>query len=365
MSGTMRAATRPLLTPAFCGCALVAALLFLPAVLCSADGAHRWPKVLVIVHASSRDDNPALSALIADSMKAELESRSIDALTSADLVVDDAALAALGEQSHADYAIRGTYAQTGSAIRLEARWINFPDRKETGRASRSGELNLSFDSLVADLVDELVEGQKESIARLPLDVPAAESPPAAAPLSAPVREDAAALPPVVEPPVNEPRLAPLAFSFGSAPFIATFTALNYFPLGLALSLSGHYQVRAPGGLIGFGLASGVSGFHGKGAYSQADFYVIPIGIDLLYGTRTGSRIDFFAYVRGGPAIFMAKLSTGNSLAKVIPFVVGGVGINVLVLDPFGLSLDGSYTCFFDSPDPILGFTPSLSLVVKL
>jgi hypothetical protein len=350
--------------PAMFGFLFVAALLALPAVLCGGDGVHRRPKVLVAVHTSGSNDNRELSALIADSVKAELGSRNIDALTSMELFVNDAALEALGHQSRADYAIQCTYAKTGSAVRLEARWIDLSSRKEAARASRSGEINLSFDSLVAALVDELVDGQKESIARLPLDVPAEESPQAPSAQSSPARENAAAAPVADERPLREPRLAPLAFSLGSAPFIATFSALNYFPLGLALSLSGRYQIRAPGGLIGLGIASGVSGFHGKGAYSQADFYVIPIGVDLLYGTRTGSRIDFFAYVRGGPAVFTARLSTGEFLAKVIPFVAGGVGISVLVFDPFGLSLDGSYTCFFDSPDPIMGFTPSLSLVVR-
>jgi hypothetical protein len=102
MSGRIRAASRPLLMPAMFGFLLVAALLALPAVLCGADGAHRRPKVLVAVHTSGSNDNPELSALIADSMKAELGSRSIDALTSTELIVNDAALAALGHQSGAD-----------------------------------------------------------------------------------------------------------------------------------------------------------------------------------------------------------------------------------------------------------------------
>ena len=94
--------SRPLLMPAMFGFLLVAALLALPAVHCGADGTHRRPKVLVAVHASGSNDDSELSALIADSMKAELGSGSIDALTSTELIVNDAALAALGRQSRAD-----------------------------------------------------------------------------------------------------------------------------------------------------------------------------------------------------------------------------------------------------------------------
>ena len=79
--------------------------------------------------------------------------------------------------------------------------------------------------------------------------------------------------------------------------------MNYFPVGVSFSLPGHYQLRAPSGFFGFGLISGLSGFHGKGTYAEADFYVIPIGADLLYGTRSGSVVNFFAHVSGGPAIF--------------------------------------------------------------
>lgn len=336
-------------------------LVFSSALCCAETANHRRPRVLVLVHTAARLDNVALSTLIRDSIRVELESRGIDPLQSDDPVTDSAALADLGGKISADYALWTTYSQTGSAIRLDARWIDVASRAESGQWSRTGELNLSFDSLVAGMVDELVDGQKESIARLPPPDPPVEAQPLApaAPGPGPV---AAPVPPA---PASEPRIPKFGFSLGSAPFIATFAALNYFPVGLALSVSGHYQVRAPGGFAGFGLASGVNGFHGKGAYSQADFYVIPIGVDLLYGTRNGSRIDFYVYARGGPAVFTARLQTGEFLAKVIPFVQGGVGITVTVVDPVGLSLDGSYTSFFDSPDPIMGFTPSLSLVVKL
>jgi hypothetical protein len=333
--------------------ALAAVLAFMPLAPCGADGlAHRQPTVLVLVYSSSQSDNEALSTLIADSFKMELESQGIRTLSAAERAADDRAVAALATKNRADFALWGTYVQVGSEVQINARWIDPEKMAAAAYASRTGALNFSFDAVVSSLVDEIIESQKQRIDNLP-PAPAERTHPPPNPAQKPAE------------PERRPRIPPFAFSLGSAPFIATFSALNYFPVGLSVSLAGHYQIRAPGGLFGFGLASGLSGFHGRGAYAEADFYVVPIGIDVLYGTRTGSAVDFFAHLAGGPAIFAATLTSGESLAEVIPYVTGGVGITLSLFDSLGISLEGGYTCFFEPADPIMGFTPSLSVLVRL
>jgi TolB-like protein len=333
--------------------ALAAVLSLLPISLCGADGLeHRQATVLVVVYSSGQSDNKALSALIADSFTMELESQGIRTLSAAEQAGDDRAVAALAVKNRADFALCGTYVQKGSEVQLNARWIDAETMTAAGHASRTGALDLSFDSVVTSLVDEIVESQKQRIENLPL-APVDRTPAPARPGQKPAEPDRGS------------RIPPFAFTLGSAPFIATFTALNYFPVGLTVTLAGHYQMQALGGLLGFGLTSGLSGFHGKGSYAQADFYVIPIGIEILYGTRTGSAIDFFTHVAGGPAVFAAKLTSGESLAKVIPFVTGGVGITLSLFDSLGISVEAGYACYFDSPDPIMGFTPALSVVLRL
>jgi hypothetical protein len=270
------------------------------------------------------------------------------ALPADEHAADDKAAAALAAKNRADFALWGTYVQTGSTIKLSALWIDASRANSTGQASRSGMLDFSFDALVTGLVDEIVEGQKQRIASLP---PAPPAPPS--PSRTPGQ------------PEKELRIPPFAFSLSSSPFIATFNSLNYFPVGISVDLAGHYQMRAPGGLFGVGVTSGLSGFHGKGAYTEADFYVIPIGIDLFYGTLTGSAFDFFMHAAGGPAIFAATLTSGESLVKVIPYVSGGVGVSLSLFGSLGISLEGGYTVFFDSPDPIMGFAPSLSVMLRL
>jgi hypothetical protein len=330
---------------------LAAAALFmvLPGVPCSAE--PRQATVLVIVQSSSKNDNKALDALIADSFRLELESKGVRAVPVSGRASDDKTAAAMAAKNSADFALWGTYLQAGTDIKLSARWIDAGGAHTPGQASRSGVLDLSFDALVASLVDEIVEGQKQNIANLP---PAPVIPP----------PEPATVPKPAEP-VKEARLAPFAFALSASPFIATFAALNYFPVGMSASLAGHYQMRAPGGRFGIGVTTGLSGFHGKGTYAQADFYVVPIGVDALYGTLTGSPFDFYAHLSGGPAIFSAQLSTGESFTKVIPFASGGVGITLALFDALAISLEAGYTGYFDSPDPIMGFAPALSVVLRL
>ena len=324
----------------------------LPLVPGGADGlVRRQPIVLVLVYSSGQADDQALSAMIADAFRMELEAQGIRALPAVERASDDRAVAALAAKQRADFALLGTYVQTGSQVQLNARWIDPETKAVAGHSSRTGALNLSFDAVVTSLVDEILQGQKQRISNLPL----AQAEPIPSPPSPARPGDTKEV----------QRFPRLAFSLGSAPFIATFSALNYFPLGLSASLSGRYQVPAAGGMFAFGPTAGISGFHGKGSYAQADFYVIPIGLDVLYGTRTGSVLDFFAHVNGGPAIFTAKLATGEMLAKMIPYVSGGVGISLSLFDSLGISLEGGYTCFFDSPDPIMGFAPALSVVLRL
>jgi hypothetical protein len=347
---------RPRVVPSRCRraiAALVALIVVLPAAIAAADILPpRQAVVLIIVQSTSTADNKALSSLISDSIRLELEARGIKAVPVEEHPSDDKGAAALASRNKADFALWGTYAQSGANIQLSARWLDADRVNEPSQASRSGNLDLTFDALVTGLVDEIVDGQQKNIAKLP-PAPAVEpSPPATAPEPVPRA-------------APEPPLPRFAFSLSASPFIATFAALNYFPVGYSFTLDGHYQMKAPGGLFGAGVATGLSTFHGKGTYAQADFYVVPIGADVRYGTHTGSALDFYVHLAGGPAIFVAKLATGEALTKVVPYASGGVGIMWKPIDILALSLEAGYTCYFDSPDPVAGFAPALAVVLRL
>jgi hypothetical protein len=364
-------------------------LVLAPMALGASNGASsRPPVVLIHMRSSSAVDEQVLQSLLVDSVTLELSDRGMEVLTGTVPARTSDDILDLARREEADFALVGIYTLKDKQVLLEIQWLDVRRRALAAQASRHGPLDLSFDSIVADAVDELLSGQAGSFANLPprtvkpeehVSAPSARAGSREAPLDLllPVPEPEAAaraVEPAREPlpaaraPADSPPAAPLrrfALSLGAAPLIATFNAAKYFSTGVAIQLAGQYRIRASGGFLGFGLATAAHGFHGKGTYVEADFLLLPIGAEVQYGTRTGTPIDFFVHVNGGPAVFAVRMSGGNPLAKVIPYVAGGVGVTVSMGDGLGVSLDGSYAAFFDSPLPIMGYTPSVSFLVRL
>ena len=376
---------------------LLLLLVLAPMTLGAASGASsRSPVVLIHMRSSSAVDEQVLQSLLVDSVSLELSDRGMEVLTGTAPARTSDDILDLAQREEADFALTGIYTLKDKQVLLEIQWLDVRRRALAARASRHAPLDLSFDFIVADAVDELLSGQAGSFANLPprtvkpeehASAPSARAESRNAPLDLPLPvpepeaaartvEPAKAPPPTALAPADSPPAAPrpaapekplrrLAISLGTAPLIATFNAAKYFSMGVAIQLAGQYRIRAPGGFLGFGLATAVHGFRGKGAYVEADFVLLPIGAEVQYGTQTGTPIDFFVHVNGGPAVFAVRMSGGNPLAKVVPYVTGGVGVTVSMGDGFGISLDGSYTAFFDSPAPIMGYTPSVSFLVRL
>lgn len=398
-------------------------LLLLPvlaAVLTpTAEAASSRPAVvLLFMKSAGALGEEVLRSLLVDSITLELSDRNMVVQQAAGFprTIDEAVR--LTRAAECDFSLVGTYALQERQVLLELQWIDAGEGTLAAQASRRGPLDLSFDAIVADAVREILAGQGPRLANLPpraakaeanpgrppsraaieariadlaLPEPGPEKLPEVLPSGEPAAEGQAAAellaasPPVEELPPkpvseNEPAVrtpgtppsplakpvaSKLAFSAGAAPFISTFAAAKYFAMGLSVSLSGQYRFNLRGGLVGVGLVAGAHAFQGKGDYAEADFVLIPLGPEISYGTFTGFPVDFSAHASGGPAVFVARLSGGNPLAKVVPYLTGGVSMTVSMGKVLGISIDGSYAAFFDSPTPILAYSPSLSILLRL
>ena len=331
------------------------------AVPASAASPARPPVVLIFMKSASALDEEVLRSLLVDSVTLDLSDRGMEVIGGEGFprTVDETLR--LAQAAEADFALVGTYALQNRQVLLEIQWIDVGEGSLSTQASRRGPLDLSFDAIVADAVREILSGQAERLGSLPPRKAKAEAHPAVPLTSAGVQARIAEL----ALPVGEPVPRKIALSAGAAPFISTFNAAKYFAMGLSVTLAGQYRFRVPGGLVGFGLATGAHAFQGKGDYAQANFVLVPVGPEAAYGTLTGSPIDFFIHVNAGPAVFITQPSGGNLLAKVVPYLMGGVGMTVSMAKALGISIDGSYAVFFDSPAPIMAYTPSISFVVRL
>jgi hypothetical protein len=370
-----------------------------PVAARAADAAPpRAGAVIVFMKSAGALEEQVLRSLLVDSVTLELSDRRMDVIAGEGFprsVADAVRQAAAAE---ADFVLVGTYALQERQVLLEIQWIDAGEGRLAAQASRRGPLDLSFDAVVADAVREILDGQAARIANLPPRQARPEAHPAA-PLTASAMEQkiaSLALPdvlpgeealpaslkgapdapqplpaveravlPAAQPVVPAPALRKVVFIAGTAPFISTFAAARYFEMGLSATLAGQYRIRTPGGFLGFGGVTGVHAFQGKGTYATANFLLVPVGPEVWYGTLTGAPFDFFARVNGGAAVFVAMPSSGNSLAKVVPYVSGGAGMTMSLGKAIAVSAEGSYSAYFDSPEPIMAYTPGVSILVRL
>jgi hypothetical protein len=357
--------------------------------------------VIVFMKSAGALDEQVLRSLLVDSIMLELSDRRMGVIAGEGFPRSVAEAVRQAAAAEADFVLVGTYALQERQVLLEIQWIDAGEARLAAQASRRGPLDLSFDAVVADAVREILDSQAARLASLPprqarpeahpafpltagaleektaslalpdvspveaaLPAPAPQ-PAAGQPQPLPTAEPAAAIVAAPQPVMPVPALRKVAFIAGAAPFISTFGAAKYFEVGLSATLAGQYRMRTPGGFLGFGGAIGVHAFQGKGTYATANFLLVPVGPEVWYGTLTGSPFDFFARVNGGAAVFVAMPSSGNSLAKVVPYVSGGVGMTVSLGRAIGISAEGSYGAYFDSPEPIMAYTPGVSILVRL
>ena len=202
--------------------------------------------------------------------------------------------------------------------------------------------------------------------------PAASPPPASPPpASPPAASPPAGTPPARVPPAGRPaealRLAlppplPLSLGAGFAPFLVIGEARDYFEVGYLASLYGSWRPGLLGSRLGLGFLVGVNYFQVDGAVSGSDNLLLPFGPDLRLTFGGQSLLGFFAHLSGGPAVVAVGVGGSDPRTKVLPYLLGGAGLQVNLSRRLGLAADVSYAVFFEELFPIMGLAPSISLV---
>jgi hypothetical protein len=362
----------------------LALTLLAPLAVEAQEAVPRPAVVLLTMTFTGKTENPALRALIEDSVSVELQSRGITTIVSDDPVPDQAALDELARAEKADFAIVGIYDLTGETVKLEFSWYDVELRQESKAASIEGEIDLSFDRLISDLIGGIIDARSDRLASLPPPQEqggGAASEAGASPAAGTSAADAAVPLPVEAPapaeihaiPLPEqgatpagpaPRITHLSFSAGAAPFVPLSKASAYIPNpGLTLSAEAEYRLALGSGLLGVSLRSGVHMFHAQ-KQSAADATVVPVQLALSYLSRSGSILDFRATVGAGPAVFALTPAGGNTLVGVVPYVSAGIGLGLTFFEHIGLSLSLGWVSVFVK-EAIMGFDPSVALEVKL
>jgi hypothetical protein len=359
-------------------------------------------RVLVLIQSATDSEDPEFKSLMLNAIRVEIEDRELD-------VLEPTAQPPRGEQpwisanqADADFALVATYTMNAQEAAFDLAWYDTVEKRQVQAVSRKAALDFTLDVTIATAVVELLDGQKDRIAAArSVRLRAAQAAAEKAATEQAAAEKAATEKAAAEKAAAEKAAADRAAAeraaieaaadarakaeadrkiadalrrpvkhwgllAGAGPFLATVEASEYFTLGLSGLLNIQYRFAVPGGALGIGLATGVDKFHATGSEGEADSVLIPIGATLAYGTNTGSRFDFYAHVDGGAAIFMlTPVATGSTAVGVVPYVLGGVGMTFAFVPSVGIAIDASYAAFFQPGFPIMGFSPSVALFLRL
>ena len=266
---------------------------------------------------------------------------------------------------NAEYLLVGTYSTTATEIFLQVDLYNVASGEKVRSASTSGRIDLSMDTLVAQALEKTLTGIKFQEASAVVVAPPAEpTPQPIAPATIGPHEPSTA-PAVV---ADSGRAQPwklYGISSGVAPMIATGPAAGYAKLGLFATFAVDLRFRAAAGALEAGILSGACLMSATGAVSTANILIIPMGVDLQYLLNSGAFPGIILHASGGPALMSVNASYTGTETKIVPYVLGGLTLD-LPFDPsLGLTFQANYVAFLESSLAIMGFAPEVSLYVRL
>ncbi|OHD72016.1 MAG: hypothetical protein A2177_06915 [Spirochaetes bacterium RBG_13_68_11] len=253
---------------------------------------------------------------------------------------------AMARQQRADYFVSGTYRNTTEDLELTLEvWL--PDGRAplaTGKAS--GRISLTMDALVGAALDQVLPSMQS---RFPADGTETAEGAVAAAGTAAVRTP--------EPPARWRRVE---LSVGGAPLVTTGSVADYAKIGALSTLSLDLRFPVGRGALAAGLLAGAGWLRATGI-EKADILLVPVCADLRWTIDSRANPGVALHAGAGPAILVAVTSWAGTLTKIVPYVVGGLDVDIGLTPVLGLRLEADYTVVFEGSMVLQGFAPQLSL----
>jgi hypothetical protein len=264
----------------------------------------------------------------------------------------------MGSGKHAQYLLLGEYSTSPRDFALHVDLYDVAATKLVRSSSASGRIDLSLDTVVAEVLDTALSGvELRQIA---------EAAPVLAALDAPARSTtttvdgtAGALP--------RPEIVRklFAMSSGVAPFIPLGGTGTYASLGVLATVSADYRFPLGPGVMGAGLLSGICALDAAGAATDARLLMVPIGVDLRYSMNEGGFPGIVVHLSAGPAILNVSADYAGSLTKVVPYLLAGMSLDLPFNTFMGLAVEAAWAAFLESMSlPIMAFAPEVSFYVR-
>jgi len=361
------------------------------------DGAKQ--RILTLAISLDDAESASLQAVITDAMEVELEIAgfrpiSLDPGSSPPAAaspedVQWSSLYEAGKAVDADLLLAALFSRTfeGSAnVDIELQ-LHDPVAGEQRHALKTrGKVDLAFDQVVAVAVREIIgkagitavrpagrteeetgAAEAEAAADAPeTDAGSPATPPPERTASKPRIEAAEPQLPPTQPEPREPAaLRRLEMAGGFSPFLTVGEASGYFRLGYLPSVAVNLRFPTTSGYVALGVYAGCHLFRAEGIVASSDSLLIPVGPDFRIAPITGSRLSLYLRLSAGPAVLILDPNDLGALSKVIAYVLGGIGLNIEMSPFFGLTVDSSFSIYYEKSLPIMGYTPSLYVYLRL
>jgi hypothetical protein len=150
-----------------------------------------------------------------------------------------------------------------------------------------------------------------------------------------------------------------------APFLAVGAASYYFTIGYQSLLQIDFLPAGAGARLGLGGLLGVTAFQAQGASESGLGFLVPLGLSLRYSLELGRRWGLLFHLGGGAALLVMGTDSLGELAKLLPYVRSGVGVELDLGRSMSIALEAAYDVYFESPYLIMGFAPGLGLSWRL
>jgi hypothetical protein len=296
-----------------------------------------------------------------------------------------------------DFILLTEYASRGQELEIRLSWYDPRSGEKIKEIIRRGRKDLVLDKIIREALNDLLSAVESSLSSLePREfIPAEGSVAAAQAAATPVAptpiagvpnpsatKNAPPLPAApggsVESPATsipaaelnpsqaEPtdgRIRHFEIGVGCAPFVATGAASEYFKLGIMPVLNVSYLFQGKLSRFGLGLYGGMNYFTAAGELTSAQTFLIPVGISLRYEIGSERYPSILFGIASGPALLMMNLN--DTLLGLTFFGRGCLGVRLPVGRTFALLIEAGYDVYWEQPNPIMGFSPSVSTTIRL
>jgi len=291
-----------------------------------------------------------------------------------------------------DFILLTEYASRGQELEIRLSWYDPRSGEKIKEVIRRGRKDLVLDKIIREALNELLSAVESSLSSLeprefipaegsdvtapvvtapvaviPNTSPEKNAPPLPAAPGGSVESPATSIPAAeLNPSQAEPtggRIKHFEIGVGCAPFVATGTASEYFKLGIMPVLNVSYLFQGKLSRFGLGLYGGVNYFTATGELTSAQTFLIPVGISLRYEIGSERYPSILFGITSGPALLMMNLN--ETLLGLTFFGRGCLGVRLPVGRTFALLIEAGYDVYWEQPNPIMGFSPSVSTTIRL